>query len=90
MNVRFRNQFLKDLKKLKSKSLKQKISQIILHIEHTSSVGEIANAKTLKGESNYFRIRIGDYRLGFFYDKSGNEIWMERFLHRKEIYKKFP
>ncbi len=42
----------------------------------------------MKTGKNYFRIRIGDYRVGI--KITGNEILFVRILHRKEIYKFFP
>jgi mRNA-degrading endonuclease RelE of RelBE toxin-antitoxin system len=34
-------------------------------------------------------MRVGDFRIGFFVE-SNNEIMVSTFLHRKDIYKKFP
>ncbi|MEO9871906.1 type II toxin-antitoxin system RelE family toxin [Ekhidna sp.] len=90
MNTRFRNQFLKDLKKVKNQSLKQKIKSTIIQIENAPSIQNIEQIKVLKGADNYFRVRIGDYRMGLFFDTQSSEVWIERFLHRKDIYKKFP
>ncbi len=41
-----------------------------------------------QGYDEYYRIRIGDYRLGIKVKKDSIE--MLRCLHRKDIYKKFP
>jgi mRNA interferase RelE/StbE len=42
----------------------------------------------MKGYTNFYRIKTGDYRIGFEY-KDG-EIIIYRVLHRKDIYKYFP
>ncbi|WP_079720471.1 type II toxin-antitoxin system RelE family toxin [Salegentibacter holothuriorum] len=45
--------------------------------------------KKLKGFKDFYRIRIGDYRLGVK-KLTDQEILLVRFLQRKEIYKYFP
>jgi len=42
----------------------------------------------VKGFPGYFRIRVGDYRLGFSFHN--DTVTLIRFLHRKEIYRYFP
>lgn len=42
----------------------------------------------MKGFRNAFRIRIKDYRLGFYLEK--DTILISRLLNRKDIYKYFP
>ena len=49
---------------------------------------EIKNIRQLKGGSKYYRILLGDYRIGI---KKENEfIVFVRILHRREIYRHFP
>ncbi|WP_366514392.1 type II toxin-antitoxin system RelE/ParE family toxin [Moorena sp. SIO3I6] len=49
---------------------------------------DIKNIKKLKGEDNAYRIRVGDYRIGFFL--KGDTIIFSRVLHRREFYRYFP
>ncbi|WP_256973597.1 type II toxin-antitoxin system RelE/ParE family toxin [Nostoc sp. T09] len=49
---------------------------------------KISNIKKLKADGNYYRIRVGDYRIGFAEDE--DMITFVRVLHRKEIYRYFP
>jgi mRNA interferase RelE/StbE len=42
----------------------------------------------LQDHEHTYRIRVGDYRIGIYYDS--DEVQLMRFLHRKEIYRKFP
>lgn len=44
----------------------------------------------LKGYQNYYRLRIGDYRVGLRIDSESHVVEFCRVLHRKEIYRKFP
>ncbi len=88
MTLEFRKSFARDLKKIKEKQLLQQIKEIIEEVEQLPSIGAINNLKQLKGGENYYRIRVGDYRIGL---KLENEtVVFVRFLHRKEIYRYFP
>lgn len=64
MRVEFRESFVKDLKSVKDKSLLQRVQAVIESIEKADSLAELTNLKKLKGSGSYFRVRIGDYRLG--------------------------
>lgn len=48
----------------------------------------MTNLKKLKGGGNYYRIRVGEYRIGIIVE--GDAITFVRCLHRKEIYRYFP
>jgi len=88
VNVEFRKTFEKDLKKIQDKSLLDKIKAAINTLENATSLDEITNLKKLKGNEGYFRVRIGDYRLGLFLD--GETILFVRIIHRREFYRYFP
>jgi mRNA interferase RelE/StbE len=64
LKVHYRESFLKDLHKIKNKGLLTRIEATILQVEAVSSIEEIHNLKKLRGGSSYYRIRIGDYRIG--------------------------
>lgn len=88
MNTVFKNSFLKELKKLKNKSLKESVYNCILQVESAKNISEIRNLKKLSGYDIYYRIRVGDYRIGI---KIENEVVYFVVLdHRKDIYKRFP
>ena len=56
--------------------------------EGSEELDLIPNVKVMKGHPNYFRVRIGDYRLGLKRIDGGVRII--RFLSRGDIYRKFP
>ncbi|MGH9427846.1 MAG: type II toxin-antitoxin system RelE family toxin [Terriglobia bacterium] len=88
MNVQFRASFAKDLRNLKNKELLNRIKQTIEHVEKVQSPQDIINLKKLKGGSNHYRIRVGEYRIGIIIE---DEIaTFVRCLNRKEIYRYFP
>lgn len=89
MKVEFDKSFEKSLETLKNKSLFQKIEKTIIEFENSSSLTELSNIKKLTGYKFYYRIRIGEYRLGI--EKIAENTF--RFIivaHRKDIYKLFP
>ena len=88
MKVEFLKKFSKDLDELKLKSVKQALIRLIELMESIDSLEKIPNTKKLKGHKAAYRTRIGDYRLGFFFENS--TILLARFVHRKDIYKIFP
>jgi mRNA interferase RelE/StbE len=88
MKVEFLKRFSKDLDNIDSKTVKQSLVRMIELIESCDSLGAIPNIKKLKGHRTAYRVRVGDYRLGFFFENS--TISLARFLHRKDIYKIFP
>lgn len=88
MKVEFRDSFAKDLKGIRDKSLLSRAREVIVAIEKADSLDEIHNLKKLRGSGNYFRLRIGDYRMGIAFDNE--TVVFVRFLNRKDIYKYFP
>ena len=88
MTVEYLKQFSKDLLKVKDESLKGDLFSIIIVLKNAVTFNVIANVKKLKGFQNAYRIRIGKYRLGFYFD--GEVIELARFAKREDIYKLFP
>jgi mRNA interferase RelE/StbE len=88
MNVLVDISFEKDLRKLKDDKLLLKLFEILKQLRAATALKEIKSVKKLKGNNSYYRMRIGDYRLGF--SCHNEDIVLYRFLHRKEIYKYFP
>jgi mRNA interferase RelE/StbE len=88
VRVDFRKSFTRDLKKIRDNNLLQQVRAAIEEVEAAPNLNMISNLKQLKGEREYFRIKIGNYRIGL---KLENDIFIFiRFLHRKDIYRYFP
>ena len=88
MKVGFRKTFEKDLRKTHDKILLGKVKEVIELVEQAESLDGISNLKKLKGGENYFRIRVGDYRIGLFLE--GDAVLFVRVMHRREFYRYFP
>ncbi|WP_199250185.1 type II toxin-antitoxin system RelE/ParE family toxin [[Phormidium] sp. ETS-05] len=57
-------------------------------VEQAEQLSEISNLKKLKGSTDYYRMRVGDYRIGI--KVNDGVVSFVRILHRKEIYRYFP
>ena len=88
MIVRINKAFEKDISKMKDQNVLYKVHSLIIQIQKTHELNKIRNLKRLKGEHNYYRIRMGDYRVGIVIENETIEF--VRFLHRKDVYKYFP
>ena len=89
MKINYLPTFIKDLKDLKSTSSYSVIKNLVFtDILAVKQLSEINNLKKLKGEYNAYRIRIGDYRIGFFVEE--DTIPFAPVLHRRKFYRYFP
>jgi mRNA interferase RelE/StbE len=87
MKVIFSKNFKKDLLKINDNKIKAQVKSVIIKIETVKDLNQLTNIKKLKGSISAYRIRIGDYRLGFYFDNETVEI--ARFIKRNDIYKVF-
>jgi len=89
MNIEFDKSFEKSLMCIHDPIIFRRLKRIIILIENSTSLSELPNIKKLTGFSSYYRIRIGDYRVGFeLIDKSTVRFFV--IAHRKDIYNIFP
>ena len=88
MKVQFRSSFAKDLRGVTDKGLLKRIRETIEEVEQAESLRKVANIKRLKGGGNYYRLRVGDCRLGLVAE--GDVVTFVRCLDRKNIYRYFP
>lgn len=89
MNLEFKKSFAKDLKKRKQdKALLERVQQVINEVDEAGNINDIRHLKKLKAEGSYFRIRLGDYRLGLIIEN--DTVCFVRFLHRSKVYRYFP
>lgn len=87
MNYEIRQSFVKDAVKL-PKQIQKEIADLIERIESANKLSELPTCKKLKGFKTAYRIRIGNYRIGFFFEKGTIEL--VRVLDRKNMYRFFP
>jgi mRNA interferase RelE/StbE len=83
-NVKIKNSAQKEIRKLPSKDLREKIIDIIDGL-YANPVPE--DSKKIKGSNNIYRIRQGVYRIVYQVYKSDLLIMVIRVHHRKDAYK---
>ena len=88
MNTRFRESFDADLSVITDTALLRRIRKVIEQVEAARVFQQIPNLKRLDAKGKYYRIRVGDYRVGFVFEQGA--VTFVRCLNRKEIYRYFP
>ena len=84
----YKKTFLKDLVKLPL-DYRKKVERIVFeNIPKSDNVFEVLDIKKMRGYKNYYRIRMGDYRIGCRIE--GSKITFYRIKSRDDIYKVFP
>ena len=85
MKIIIEKTFERDTDKIEDKKILNHLYNLIDFLNKKNSPHEIQNLKKMEGHKNYYRIRIGNYRIGL--KIINNTIYLIRFLHRKDIYK---
>ena len=89
MKLLYAKKFSKDVDRIQKEPRTRKaLLKAIERIRAAASLSEIKGVKKIEGYQHYYRIRIGEYRLGMKIKKGTVEVI--RFLHRKDIYRRFP
>lgn len=88
MKVFFRESFAKDLTAITDEALLRRIKEAIERVAQARTFQEIPNLKRLETKRKYYRIRVGEYRLGLTFESG--EFTFIRCLDRKELYRYFP
>jgi mRNA interferase RelE/StbE len=88
MKVLYEKAFWRDIKKLRDQNVLDNLALVIEKIKKATDLSVLGDIKKLKGHPSAFRIKVDDYRLGFFLEN--DQVILTRFLNRKDIYKFFP
>ncbi len=88
MNIAFESSFARDLKRVNHKPLLDQIRRIINEVKAARTLGEIHNLEKMRGYETFYRIRLGEYRIGI--EVINEKVIFVRILQRKDIYRYFP
>ena len=88
MTASFRKSFLRDVKKLKDPKVLGQVREVIEAVEAADALADLPDLKKMSGSSGYYRVRVGDYRIGLAI--AGEEVEFVRVLNRRDIYRYFP
>jgi mRNA interferase RelE/StbE len=87
--VKFDNAFERDIKKLSDQAVKDALADAICKLEEAQSLKSVPEVSTMTGHKSYYLFKMPPYRIGIL-KVSEDTIILMRFMHRKDIYKKFP
>ena len=96
MQLVFERTFLKDVRRIRDLRIQEKIRLTLEQLQALNDIvavaGALSDVKKMQGYASYYRIRVGDYRLGFALDtlEDGTQLRFIRALNRKEMYRYFP
>jgi mRNA interferase RelE/StbE len=88
MEIAFTKTFSKQIDAIHNESLKFRLAQVIQNVISANTLQDIVNLKKIRGHQIAYRIRIGDYRVGLFFEEG--LIIFAYLAHRKDIYNRFP
>ncbi len=88
MKTLYEKSFARDLKKIKDRRLLKQVQKMIAQVESAASLQDLQNVKKLEGYQTYYRIKVGEYRIGI--EVLEGQVIFVRFLNRKDIYRYFP
>jgi mRNA interferase RelE/StbE len=89
VEILYGKNFSKDLDAIRHETdIKVHLLKLIETITEAKSFSDLKGVRKLEGYQAYFRIKVGDYRLGI--KPTQNTVELIRFLHRKDIYRRFP
>ncbi|MCA1687237.1 MAG: type II toxin-antitoxin system RelE/ParE family toxin [Actinobacteria bacterium] len=76
------------MRKIRDEPLRHRVREAIEQVEAAETLREVSNLTRLSGSSGFYRIRVGDYRIGIAVEE--DEVEFVRCLHRRDIYRYFP
>lgn len=88
MRITFRKSFTRDLKKIGDQDILDRVTKVLEEVEAARTLQEISALKKLRGGKHFYRIRVGDYRLGVVIE--ADEVEFIRCLSRRDLYRYFP
>ncbi len=88
MEVVFLRSFIQDFKRIPEPATRRKVERTVKELQAAATLRELRNLKKLEGHTNAFRIRLGDYRIGFFL--ANGTIELAHVANRRDIYRSFP
>lgn len=87
--IQYTRKFLKEMSALPVQTRKR-IEAIAFGEEIKQDAFLSGKVQKLVGYQNYYKIRVGHYRIGLYIDETNQLVEFRHVLHRRDIYRKFP
>ena len=88
MRLDIRPSFNRDLRRIRDRDVRQRLTLKIQEIEAASNFTQMTDVLKMQGYDIHYRIRVGNYRLGIAVE--GDVVILLRFGHRRDFYRGFP
>jgi mRNA interferase RelE/StbE len=87
--IEYTKRFLKEIADL-SLEIQARVEPIIFEELESENPFALGYLEKMKGYTDKYKIRVGDYRIGITADKKTQTLICQRIAHRRDIYKVFP
>jgi mRNA interferase RelE/StbE len=87
--VQYTRTFLKEMSRLPS-NIRERVEAIAFGEGIKQDPFIAGKTQKLSGYRSFYKIRVGDYRIGLYIEANEYLVEFQRVLHRREIYRKFP
>ena len=87
--IRYTRTFLKEMARL-PENARSRIEHIAFGQQIKESPFLQGKTQKLSGYQTYYKIRVGNYRIGLQIETETHTVEFQRVLHRRDIYRKFP
>lgn len=87
--VQYTRTFLKEMSRLPD-PIRERVEAIAFGEAIKQDPFTAGKTQKLSGYQTYYKIRVGDYRIGLYVVTNERLVEFQRVLHRREIYRKFP
>ena len=88
MGLRYKSSFDRDLKKIRNHDLLRRVEYKIAELKAAGSLSEVSGIEKIRSRENYYRVRIGDYRL--YLTREGGVAVLRGIDHRSRAYRSLP
>ena len=66
MKIETKSGFIRDMRRIRNANTRRRVERKLTELRNASNISEVSEVSRVRGErGRYYRIRIGDYRLGF-------------------------
>ena len=87
MRLIISNRYIRELRNINHVTQRQ-AAEALEQIGNAQTFSDIPHFKALKGHPNFYRIRVGNYRIGLYWN--GETFYVERIGSRGDFYKTYP
>ena len=88
-SVQYKRAFLRDLSRLPN-NFRTRVEEIVFGDEIKDDPFLNGRTQKMSGFDNFYKIRVGNYRIGLLLDFENKSVEFRWVLHRREIYRRFP